>query len=1186
MTSNFKKLMLAGTAIVAVSSFGAQAQAQAVDLAGASTYGTTAPVDAPTAGIDINLNGENLTINNTSNVAIGDITDTNVTPDGNIVVTTSAAADIAQTIGSIDNGTGNFTIVNTVNDGDIAVTVTNGFDIGGNVVVNGAGDATTADAVSLTVGGNAVVAGTTGITAGANAGGNATATVTLNGAENEFTGTVTVTGGAGAATNDATLVITGADTTFTGGLTLTDGAAGQAILAMNGGTTAQTVNGNIGGTGDITVANSAGVTFNGTVGQGTNTVVIEQAAANSAATFTNTVNVASITLGGAGTGTNTVTFATDGAAYTVTGTVDGAIAGETNNVVVSGDDVVTQATAWGGVTGTIDNIAVNGTSTLDSDAAITADTITVASGATLDQGAGLITADVTNNGTLLFSGVGNLTGDVTGTGALDVNAATTITGSITQASADIAAVTLTQTGTGYNVGTTNFSGAGTLALDDGTQTVAGNFTNTTAGQGTITVADGAGTTTFSGNLGEGAADQLLALTSGAGTDQTIVANGNVHVATVTLDDLDTLTLNGTSAQTVSGVIRGAAAGDGVVRVGADDDSTANVTFASALGGAAALDALIVGAGSTANFSQNVSLDHNAVTAGFDFNGTVNVDTRANTVTFDDATGIFSLDGTLNVNGDNGFTIGSDGTIHAGWNDTAATLNAGDEIDAIDDIIVGDSAGDIYTINAVFRAADAANGDDGFNPTLTTVADPLIDMNGNDFTIAADSTLQLGTNGLNASAIEGDETITFIANAGGGTNFTQNVTDGDIVFMDTGFINLENDTTAVTGTTASQVVATVRLRTADEVFGDDDAYAGAADALVGFPGATGELAVARNNLLLANGAGARDVAESLSPSVDAGAAVGATTFVSRTTALASTQLASLRDGTETGAVAGNISNGLRAWGQVFGVTGDQDERDGVAGYDVDTVGGAIGIDTAGMADGWIVGLGFAYGNTDVDSDGVNNTQTDIDSYQVGLYTSYDVDDRTYFAGQVGYIWSDNDQTRSNVGGIAGLTAEADYDSDVIFANVEMGRNYNAGTSILTPKVLVNYQHYDADGYTETGAGTANLITSGESMDLLEVGVGLDARWDFQQADGSFLQPKLGVGVRHDLIGDEYATTSNFQGGGASFETEGFDPAQTTFNVGAGVTYYSTTNWELSAAYNYDVKSDYDAHSGTLRAGYKF
>ncbi|PPR20081.1 MAG: hypothetical protein CFH39_02422, partial [Alphaproteobacteria bacterium MarineAlpha10_Bin2] len=55
---------------------------------------------------------------------------------------------------------------------------------------------------------------------------------------------------------------------------------------------------------------------------------------------------------------------------------------------------------------------------------------------------------------------------------------------------------------------------------------------------------------------------------------------------------------------------------------------------------------------------------------------------------------------------------------------------------------------------------------------------------------------------------------------------------------------------------------------------------------------------------------------------------------------------------------------------------------------------VGMVTQSLVDGWIWGLAFAYSDTDVESDGVNNTNTDIDSYQVSLYTSYDLDDRIF------------------------------------------------------------------------------------------------------------------------------------------------------------------------------------------------
>ena len=46
------------------------------------------------------------------------------------------------------------------------------------------------------------------------------------------------------------------------------------------------------------------------------------------------------------------------------------------------------------------------------------------------------------------------------------------------------------------------------------------------------------------------------------------------------------------------------------------------------------------------------------------------------------------------------------------------------------------------------------------------------------------------------------------------------------------------------------------------------------------------------------------------------------------------------------------------------------------------------------------------------------------------------------------------------------------------------------------------------------------------------------------------------------------------------------AKSKFNVGVQVKYYSTDTIELTAAYDVDVRQDYTAHSGLIRAGMRF
>lgn len=305
-------------------------------------------------------------------------------------------------------------------------------------------------------------------------------------------------------------------------------------------------------------------------------------------------------------------------------------------------------------------------------------------------------------------------------------------------------------------------------------------------------------------------------------------------------------------------------------------------------------------------------------------------------------------------------------------------------------------------------------------------------------------------------------------------------------------------------------------------------------------------------------------------------------------LAGDRLAGQRNG-GTGAASGGVPEGVRFWGQAFGQTADQSTRGGVAGYDSRTLGMAFGADTDNMYDDAVVGLSFSYANSDVDSDNATTTETEVDSYQLTLYGDYDLDDRTYVGAMLGYVFSQNDGTRHNVGGVPGLTARADYDSHQIVARAETGRDYHSPAlkgATLTPTLMAQYVFYKADDYTETGAGGANLTVDNDSLHMFEVGVGVDASWQFKQENGGVLEPEVGVGYRYDFIGDNLEATSRFTGGGASFETEGFDPAQSKINFGTGLSYTTPDSWEISARYDYEYKSDYDAHSGYARVAHKF
>ncbi len=952
-------------------------------------------------------------------------------------------------------------------------------------------------------------------------------------------------------------------------------------------------------------------------------------------TFMDDVTAASITLGtGAGTNsTQTVTFNSSGGATTVTGAIAGGDAGDTNALIVTSGGTVANTVSFATDMGAnIDTLTVAANTDLIAKNITTSGNITLNSGSILRNAAD---ADVI---------AGNIVAASNGVGTLRADNSLVVQGNIGSSTASLAGIsvdaaeTLTFDGATGSIAIDVYSdialsgaGAGLVIAADNDATKAvtlhGNITATVADQGTIVVTDATVNDRFvvNGNIGT-ATNKILSINLGADVVNTATFAGNVYTGTLTLDDeTDSVLLTGgtsTSGVVFDGNIQGAAAGEGTVQVGNGASDTAFVTFDDGISdGVNNIDFFDIQTGSQATISGNdVEITADAAgSEGLNVDGTL-VLTSSNTIAdtdmlITDTVGDMDFNGTFTINGSNGVDVTAasdiflDGVLNVNLASTEnVTLTAtGSAIsigfaDNADAAVRDGREADLNLNNQVVLASNTAIGNSATDVTrltissnsvydATTAANVAVDANAN-FNIAA-GYLEV-TVGTLENFDAGDQIYAIDTNggtfqvAGAGSAFTTAgvvSSTGSIRIVDTAVLNLE----AGAATDADTLTLSATLNNLNNVF-SSGTYVNAGNALFAAPSsAGGNLGTIRSNFLgNASSAAVEDIAEAVSPTVDGGSIVGAMGASAQAVSVNNSRLASLRTGDQTGMVAGNLAEGLKAWGQVFGSTAEQDRRDGVDGYEADTFGFALGIDTETLADNWIWGLSFAYADTEVDSDNANSTNTEIDSYQIGVYANYDWDERTYVTGQLAYVFGDNDSRRSNVGGISGLTASGDYDSDQIVARFEAGRNYSFNeTTTVTPSVLLNYAYYDADSYSETGAGNAGLTVNSEDISVLELGVGVDASWLYQQADGSYLKPEVRAGVRYDFLDEEVESTASFVGvAGTSFKTKGFDPAQTTFNLGLGLTYFSTTNWELSADYDFEVKEDFDSHAGVLRAAYKF
>ena len=66
----------------------------------------------------------------------------------------------------------------------------------------------------------------------------------------------------------------------------------------------------------------------------------------------------------------------------------------------------------------------------------------------------------------------------------------------------------------------------------------------------------------------------------------------------------------------------------------------------------------------------------------------------------------------------------------------------------------------------------------------------------------------------------------------------------------------------------------------------------------------------------------------------------------------------------------------------------------------------------------------------------------------------------------------------------------------------------------------------------------------------------------------------------------ATFSGFGGGGGSFTTNGFSPAQSSFDIGTKLTLIAKNNVTLSVNYDLQLQEDLYGHYGYVEARYSF
>jgi uncharacterized protein with beta-barrel porin domain len=362
--------------------------------------------------------------------------------------------------------------------------------------------------------------------------------------------------------------------------------------------------------------------------------------------------------------------------------------------------------------------------------------------------------------------------------------------------------------------------------------------------------------------------------------------------------------------------------------------------------------------------------------------------------------------------------------------------------------------------------------------------------------------------------------------------------------------------------------------------------------IGAAGATGDMLTVLNALdSLPTAAAVEQALESLIPVVDAGVINLSASVLNNFVGvvmdrLRQVTLSSTGDSATTGVSTGEegVLKGL--WARGYGSYLTQGARKNVRGYDAWNLGTALGIDRL-IGESLTLGIsgGYAYGNVDSDA---NNATTDINSAQTTIYGGYQDANYPFFidaAGSFAYNWYDGERD-INIGGVILRKAKADYGGQQYGAYLGGGYKIDVTKNIeFTPLVSLQWTHLRLNRYVETEAGSLNLRAASQSFDLLQSGVGARIASPIKRKWGT-LTPEIHGKWLYDFIGDPFAGTSSFSGGGGAFNSNGAKPARNSFIAGGQLVCAFKNDFSVILDCDTELKDKYFGIFGSATLRYNF
>ena len=219
--------------------------------------------------------------------------------------------------------------------------------------------------------------------------------------------------------------------------------------------------------------------------------------------------------------------------------------------------------------------------------------------------------------------------------------------------------------------------------------------------------------------------------------------------------------------------------------------------------------------------------------------------------------------------------------------------------------------------------------------------------------------------------------------------------------------------------------------------------------------------------------------------------------------------------------------------------------------------------------YTIGLGYAFGHSDVHANGGRDTE--IDSNSIFAYAQYKPSE-WFVNAALNYTMSKYTETVDAFG----VRLKSDHDTDAFGGQVMTGYDFASG---LTPEIGLRYLHVTQDSYNNG----LNHVSS-DDTDFLTGIAGMKYRFAIENDSVINWFPELRAAATYDFVSDRAMSTVTMPGA-AAYVVDGDRLSRFGGEFGIGLT-AEYNGLEISLVYDLNLHKDYTSQTGMAKFRYEF